>query len=102
MKNDEEIIESLIAGGFIGAALGALISNKNRTSEGAILGAIAGAAILATYKANEQAKQTNVPMYFVENGNLYQRQQDDSVKFIREISKPSIPLQEHFTLKYYE
>jgi hypothetical protein len=97
MKNDDEIIESLILGGLIGAALGALISDKK--GEGATLGLMAGAALLATFKANEQAKQTNLPMYFAENGYLYQRQSDGTKKLIREIGKPSVTLQEHFTLK---
>ena len=30
MKSDDEIIESLIAGGVIGAAIGALLSKKGR------------------------------------------------------------------------
>ena len=58
MKNDNEIFESLIAGGLVGAALGVLVSGKK---EGATLGAIAGATILATYKASQQAMQTNLP-----------------------------------------
>lgn len=97
MKNDEEILESLIAGGLIGAALGALLS-KNK-EEGATLGALAGAAILATFKANEKAMQTNLPMYVEENGNLYQIQPGGIKKFIRKIDKPSVKLQEHFKLK---
>jgi len=97
MKNDNEILESLIVGGLIGAALGSLLSEKK--GDGAALGALAGAVILATYKANEQAMQTNLPMYIVENGYLYQVQSGGVKKLIREINKPTITLQEHFTLK---
>jgi hypothetical protein len=98
MKNDEEIFESLIAGGLIGAALGALLS-KNNGGGGATLGALAGAAILATFKANEKAMQMNMPMYVEENGKLYQIQPGGIRKFIRKIDKPSVKLQEHFKLK---
>jgi hypothetical protein len=97
MKNDEEIFESLIAGGLIGAALGALLS-KNK-GDGATLGALAGAAILATFKANEKAMQMNMPMYVEEDGKLYQIQSGGLKKFIRKIDKPSVKLQEHFKLK---
>lgn len=98
MTSDKDILESLIAGGVIGATLGALLSNKN-SEEGTLLGAIASAAILATYKANEIANKANVPMYVEENGNLYEVQAGSPKKLIKKIEKPSIKLQEHFKLK---
>lgn len=61
MSKDEEIIEPLVLGGIVGAVLGALISNKNNGS-GAITGALAGAAILGTFKANERAQKSNTPI----------------------------------------
>jgi hypothetical protein len=97
MKSDNEILDSLIAGGLIGAALGALLS-KNK-EEGSVLGAMAGAAILATYKANEKASAMKIPMYVEENGNLFQIQPDGSKHFIRKLEKPGIKLNEHFKLK---
>jgi len=96
MKNDDEIIQSLIAGGIIGAALGALASNDKE--EGAVLGALAGAAILATFKANEIAMKSNLTMYVEENGELYQIQPGGSKQFIRTIEKPTIQLQKRFKL----
>jgi hypothetical protein len=97
MKTDDEIIESLIAGGLIGAALGALVSKNNEEEE--ITGAMIGAIILATFKASERALETNLPMYVVENGNLYQIQKGTVKKFIRKIEKSSIVLPTHFKLK---
>ena len=97
MKNDNEIIESLIAGGLLGAALGALVS-KNK-EQGATLGALAGAAILATFKANEQAMQTNLPMLVEEEGSLYEVQAGGKKRFIRKIDKSSRKLPENFKLK---
>jgi len=96
MKSDNEILESLIAGGLIGAALGALIS-KNKT-EGSTIGAIAGAALLATYKANEKAQTLRIPMHVEEEGTLFEIQPDGSKNFIRKIEKPA-KLNEHFKLK---
>jgi hypothetical protein len=97
MKNDNEIFESLIVGGLIGSSLGALLS-RNKEG-GATLGAIAGAAILATFKANEEAKKTNVTMYVEENGFLYQIHPGGIKNKVRKLEKPSIKLQEYFKLK---
>lgn len=97
MKKDDEIIESLIAGGVIGGALGILLS-KNK-EEGATLGALIGAAILGTFKANEKASETHVPMVIEEDGKLYQINADGSKNFLRDLEKPSIKLEEYFKLK---
>lgn len=97
MKQDEEILESLIKGGLIGAALGALLS-KNKEN-GATIGALAGAAILATFRANEQAMQTNVPMFIEENNTLYEIKADGSKHFVRYIAKPNQQLPKRFKLK---
>lgn len=98
MQNDDnEIVQSLIAGGVIGAALGALLTNDKE--QGATLGALAGAAILATYKANERAKKTNQPFYVEEQGDLFEIQPNGQKKFIRKIEKPSIKLENNFKLK---
>jgi len=97
MKNDEEIFQSLILGGIISASLGALVSKSK--GERPTIGALAGAAIIATFKANEKAMQTNLPMYVEEDGNLYLIQSGGIKKFIRKIEKPTIKLQENFKLK---
>jgi len=47
-KEDDEILESLILGGIIGAGLGTLLSKE----KGTVIGAVAGVAVLASYKAN--------------------------------------------------
>jgi len=97
MNEDDQIIETLITGGIIGAALGALIS-KNK-EDGASIGAIAGAALLATFKANKKAMQTNLPMYIEEDGYLCQILPDGTKTIIRKIEKPTVQLQQHFKLK---
>lgn len=97
MKNDDEILESLIKGGLIGMAVGTLLS-KNK-GEGATLGALIGAAILGTYKANQKATATHVPMVIEKNGKLYQIEADGSKHYLRDIEKPNVQLQEHFKLK---
>lgn len=97
MKEEDEIVENLIAGGLIGAALGALLSKSK--GDGAALGALAGAAIMATYKANERAQKTNVPFYIEEDGNLYEIQSGGKKRFVRTIEKSDVVLPKRFKLK---
>lgn len=97
MDNDNKIVNDLIAGGVIGANLGAIIANDSK--EGATIGAIAGAVILATLKANNEAKQTHIPFYFQENNSLYEMSQDGQKHFVRNIEKSQTKLNKHFTLK---
>jgi outer membrane lipoprotein SlyB len=96
MKKDEEIIESLIVGGIIGAALGALITgNKN----GGGLGAIAGAVVLASLKANENAQKTNIPLLIEQDNNLYEVRADGSKKLIKTIPRSQKKVPKRFILQ---
>ena len=97
MKSDDQILESLLAGGLIGAALGALLSKDKE--DGATIGAIAGAAILATYRANEQAMQSNVPVMIEENGKIYLLHPGGRKEFIRELPKSTVLIQNQYKLK---
>jgi hypothetical protein len=96
MKNDAELLESLIAGGVIGAALAALIKNNK---ESATLGAIAGAAILASYHAVERAKKTNIPLVIEEKGALYEIRKDGSKTFIKQIPPNRTLIKKEFSLR---
>jgi uncharacterized membrane protein YebE (DUF533 family) len=97
MQNDDEILQSLIVGGTIGAALAALLSNgKKETTR---IGALAGAAILATLRANENAKKTNVPVYIEENNIIYEVNSKGEKKFIKMIEKSTHPVPLHYKLK---
>ena len=57
MKNDAEIIDTLVSEGIIGNRLGRLVSG-NPTSE---LGIVAKAAVLASYEAIINAKKNQYP-----------------------------------------
>lgn len=96
MKKDDEIFETVIAGGIIGASLEALLSKK--TDVGLTLGALAGAVIFGTLKASEKASQTNIPMFFEENGSLY-RLESGVKTFVRELEKPNVTFPRKFKLK---
>ena len=97
MENDNEIVQSLIAGGVVGAALGNLLTKNMEQSTP--LGTLATAAILATFKANEAAKKTDISMFFTEDGFLYQTQPGGIKQQVKKIEKPAIKLQDHFKLK---
>ncbi len=98
MQNEENaVIEALIKGGLLGAALGALFSKDKE--EGALIGAILGAAVNATHQANEAAQQTNVPVYIEEDGKVFAISPNGHKKFVKNIQKPVISLPEQFKLK---
>ena len=96
MKEENTIIESLVKGGLIGAAMGALLANDKE--DRAVLGAILGAVVSATLKANEEAKKNNLPVYEEEQGNLYEIDALGNKRFIRTIKKPTKQWPEQFKL----
>jgi len=85
-KEDDEILESLILGGIIGAGLGTLLSKE----KGTVIGAVAGAAVLASYKANLKAKKTNLPVFVMEDGVIYSVTSKGKRKLIKKIEKQTI------------
>lgn len=96
MNDDREILESLIAGGLIGAALAAVLS-QNKDAAG--IGAIAGAAILASYKANEIARRSSVPVIIEEGHALVEIMPGGSKRFIKNIPRSTRKLPKNFTLR---
>lgn len=96
MKNDAKLIEAAILGGLIGAALEALISGGKKNSG---LGALAGAVISASFKANEEALQTNIPLILEEKNALYEVDSNGTKKFIRKLPRNNKQIPKKFTLK---
>lgn len=94
--DEDKIIEDLIQKGIIGVSLGKLLfENKG---EGAVLGALAGAAILATYKAHQDAIKTGIPLIIKENGKLY-KLEGGKKTFIKNLLKPIKKYQRHLKMK---
>lgn len=96
-KKKETQIESLIAAGVIGAALGALVS-KNKGA-GAALGAIAGAAIAASWEAYENAQETNLPLMVEEDDVLYEVRPNGTKKKIKNLPPSNKQLPKRFELE---
>jgi hypothetical protein len=96
MENEKEIIDSLVVGGVVGAALGALISNNKE--RGITIGTIAGAALFATFNAHEKAKRSNLRLVYEEDGIIYE-EQNGVKKVLRKIEKPKISVKNRYKLK---
>ncbi len=97
MDNTKDTIETLIAGGVLGTAIGALLSKDKE--EGAVIGALLGAAIAATAKASEDAKKTTIPQLIKEGENLYEVNAKGEKRFIKKLKKNMTPLPLQFKLK---
>lgn len=96
MENEDKIIESLIAGGIIGAALGAILTNKK---DNTVLSAVASAVLFATYNANQQAQKTNIPVYVKEDEGLYEIKPGGIKTKIKSLKKSKTNLPKVFQLK---
>jgi hypothetical protein len=97
MSKDWDSIESLIAAGFIGAGLGALLM-KNK-EEGAMLGALLGAAFASTTKANEKAQKSNQPLFEAADGKLYKILPGGQKQFVKDLPKVAKNWEKEFFLK---
>ena len=96
MQNDSEILETLILGGILGAALSALVSPKNEVS---VTGSIAGAVILASFKAYENAQKTGLPVIIEEKNALYRIYPDGRKEFIKQLPRITTSVPEKFILR---
>lgn len=97
MIKDEEILELLLSGGFIGTTLGDLLA-KNGKGE-TLLSTVAGAALFGTYRAGELARRTNIPVLSEQNGYLYRMFPDGTRKVVRKLENTKTNLPKQFTLK---
>lgn len=97
MKKQDNTIESLVAGGLIGAALGTWLAKDKE--EGAVIGALLGAVFSATHEANKQALKTHEPVLIAENNNLYRVLPGGEKQFIKALPKITPRLGKHFKLK---
>lgn len=83
MSTQSDSIEKLIAGGLIGAALGALLAEDKE--EGATIGAILGAAFSATHEANKAALQTKEGVLVAQEGKLYRIYPNGDKEYIKDL-----------------
>lgn len=95
-KNKEDIINSAIAGGIIGASLGALITGK---SKGSLLASIVGAALGASFEALKEAKDKKLSVMVEDEGSLYWLHPDGKKEFIKKIPKSDIAVPKAFVIE---
>ena len=96
MTEEDKLIESHLFSSRIGVGLSALITEKK---EGNLLGTIARAAMVATLKASKEAREMELPIYSIENGDLFQQLPDGCKKFIRKIRMGRKNMRTHYKLK---
>lgn len=96
MSKQDDIIEHLIVGGFVGAALSALISKRK---EGSLLGGLAGAVLFASFKASERAREANIPLVLEEDDTLYELMPNGEKKLLRHLPKNKTEVPSRFKLK---
>lgn len=91
--NKDEIIKNAIAGGTIGAALGALLTGR---SDRSVLAAIVGAAIGASLTAQREAKKIDASVLYEIDGSIYRVYPDGTKEFVKEIpqANKNIPLKD--------
>lgn len=95
-KNKQDIIEGAIAGGLIGAALGALLTGKGKTT---LIAALAGAAIGASIKAQKEAKKLEVPILYEEDGIIYRVFPNGEREIVKELEKIESNIPQKFSLE---
>ncbi|MBL8677298.1 MAG: hypothetical protein JNJ47_07795 [Alphaproteobacteria bacterium] len=93
------MVGDLVAAGVIGAALGALISDKKNRGENSLLGAIAFIAIMASLKAGEKAKRSSLSTIVEEDDAIYKVSSSGKRKFIKQIDKEKRKVRENFILR---
>ena len=92
----ETQIENAIAGGVIGAALGALFLGGKKSTVGA---ALLGAAIGAAATALDEARENEMSVLVEEDGVLYELLPNGKRKRIRSMNKKPLMVPSEFTLE---
>ncbi len=98
-KRIDDTIEDYIAAGVIGAALGALISDKKNRGENSFLGAIALIAILASISAGKKAKRSSLSTVVEEDDAIYEISSAGKRRLIKHIDKERRKVPKNFTLR---
>ncbi|TGL21714.1 hypothetical protein EHQ46_07615 [Leptospira yanagawae] len=96
-REDEETLNNLIKGGLLGAGITALLK-RQADGEDIAVGALLGAAILASVKASERAKETNIPILVQEGDSLYWKHPDGRKDLFKHLPKQSKTLPTKFKL----
>jgi|GEM_PF-1381395 len=95
-KKKQEIIDGAIAGGIIGAALGALLTGKGKST---LISALTGVAIGASIKAQKEAKKLDVPVMYEEEGIIYKVYPDGTKELVKEIDKSTTTIPQSFSIE---
>lgn len=94
-SNKYDTLETAFAGGVIGAALGALFTDKK---ESTIITSLIGVALGATYSAFKESQDLGSQILYEEDGNLYRSLSQGKREFVKELPKNTTHVPKTFTL----
>ena len=94
-KTKNERIENAIAGGLVGAALGAVLTNKSGDT---IIAGLVGAAIGASISAMDEANNIPTPIMLEEYGKLYKRYADGRMEFVKDLPRHNQKIPSTFSI----
>lgn len=96
MSEKEEFILAAIAGGLVGAALGAVLTGKGKHT---VISALAGAAIGASLVALKEAKEIDIPVLYEEDGVIYRDFPNGRREVVRQLTKVESNIPQTFSLE---
>lgn|SRR5574343_180535 len=94
-ESRDEKIENAIAGGIIGAALGAMLTGKGDRS---ILAGLVGAAIGASITAREEAKELEQPLLYEDEGTIFRVYPDGHREVVKKLTRRRTNIPRNFRL----
>jgi hypothetical protein len=94
-KSRDQIIESALIGGAVGASLGAILTGEGKRTATAML---VGAAIGATIKAKQEAEAYNLSRLVEVDGKIYRIAPNGDKKLIKTIIRSEVNIPDTFSI----
>ncbi|MGV3664689.1 MAG: hypothetical protein ACO1NV_01055 [Leptospira bouyouniensis] len=97
-QDDQDILQTLIKGGLLGAGLTALLKQGDADGEDLTIGAILGAVAVAAYQASQRAERTDVPILVQKGDSLYWKEKNGNMTFFKKLPSGKHSSPPKFTL----
>jgi hypothetical protein len=94
-KSRDQIIESALIGGAVGASLGAILTGESKRTATAML---VGAAIGATIQAKQEAEAYNLSRLVEVDGKIYRIAPNGDKKLIKTITRSKVNIPDTFSI----
>lgn len=97
-QDDQDILQTLIKGGLLGAGLTALLTNGDADGEDLTIGALLGAVAVAAYQASQRAEKTEVRILVQKEDSLYWKEKNGKLTFFKRLPSGKQSSPSKFTL----